>query len=251
MRTKQTNRIISFLLAFVMVMGMVPASVFAADDNPADAKNKSLVTIAESGADSYFHVVTPKDDSSVVYDENKHQLGNYVGKYTYDNDASFTGTSYCLDHTKSSITSGSGMKTLLKPNDKVVAGEDGKEYTINALTSGVVASGSNAKDDDYPQQQAFWEWTYTKYQEYISNGGTCVLPGNEFVSSDGSRADYVAKMFDWMQGYTKSQFDRATQLAVWHSIWNLNIVGGVDSTLMGDDITKTYVSDSLQMQTSH
>ena len=145
MRTKQTNRIISFLLAFVMVMGMVPASVFAADDNPADAKNKSLVTIAESGADSYFHVVTPKDDSSVVYDENKHQLGNYVGKYTYDNDASFTGTSYCLDHTKSSITSGSGMKTLLKPNDKVVAGEDGKEYTINALTSGVVASGSNAR----------------------------------------------------------------------------------------------------------
>ena len=246
MRTKQTNRIISFLLAFVMVMGMVPASVFAADDNPADAKNKSLQTIAESGADSYFHVVTPKDDSSVVYDENKHQLGNYVGKYTYDNDASFTGTSYCLDHTKSSITSGSGMKTLLKPNDKVVAGEDGKEYTINALTSGVVASGSNAKQDDYPQQQAFWEWTYTKYQEYIGNGGTCVLPGNEFVGSDGSRMDYVTKMTNWMKGnFTKSQFDRATQLAVWHSIWNLNIVGGVDSTLMGSDITKTYVSDTL------
>ena len=244
MRTKQTNRIISFLLAFVMVMGMVPASVFAADDNPASAEDKSLVTIAESGADSYFHVVTPQDTTSAVYDENGHQLGNYVGRYTFDNDASFSGTSYCLDHTKSSIVSQPGMKTKLIPrpkdnSDYVVAGDDGKQYIIGDWTAGVVASGSNSKRDDYPTTKDFWEWTYTKYLTCKDlTGQDFVLPGNSHVNSDGSREDYVTKMVNWMQGYTKSQFDRATQLAVWHSIWNLNIVGAIDSSLMGTDVTK-------------
>lgn len=237
--TKLSNRLTAFLLAFVMALGMVPANIVPVLAVESEAGTPSLGVIAESGRDSYFHVITPKDESSVVYDENGHQLGNYVGKYTYDGDPSLSGTSYCLDSKKYSITTSPGMKTILQPDTDIVAGDNGKQYELNDLTRGVVASGSNSKRDDYPQTKDFWEWTYTKYNTYTTeSANSCVLPGDSHVNSDGTREDYVEKMTAWMSGFTKSQFDRATQLAVWHSIWNINIEGAVDSNLMGDDVTK-------------
>lgn len=244
MKTKLSNRMISMILAIVMILGVMPASAIPAFAAGTTTGTTTLEELANAGKTG-FHVVTPDNEANAVYDENGKQLGNYIGTYTSDSDKGFTGTSYCLDHEKNSFTTGDGMAMQMVPrptdnSDYVVAGNDGKSYVVGDLTAGVVAHGSNAKKSTYPQEPEFWEDVWTQYRIYKAAGGdeSAWLPGQTHLSfPTGTQEEYGQIMSEWMKtsGFTQNQFDRATQLAVWHSIWNINIVGGIDSEKMPND----------------
>ena len=79
------KRILSFVLAFVMVVGMIPASVFAADEAWQIGDTTTTPTKAEPTGDKVAHSVWVLDKDTTL-NPNPKRVCAYSSEHTHGND---------------------------------------------------------------------------------------------------------------------------------------------------------------------
>ena len=73
MKTKLSNRMISMILAIVMILGVMPASAIPAFAAGTTTGTTTLEELANAGKTG-FHVVTPDNEANAVYDNHSLRL---------------------------------------------------------------------------------------------------------------------------------------------------------------------------------
>ena len=78
MRTKASNRLISFVLSIVLALGMLPANAFAVNEGLGSKEApKGVTTIWEEQQDLWLKVTDTANSAPSIVDVNGNTLGNW------------------------------------------------------------------------------------------------------------------------------------------------------------------------------
>lgn len=229
MRTKQTNRVISFLLAVVLMLGTLPAGVFAYNEGLGSKEAPmGLETILQEDKDSPLKITDKHNDASPVIDTHNNTLGNWDIRF-WSKTYNLAGQGFCADHRKSAEVD---PKTY-----DVTLTEQKNEDVGGGLTAGVVASG-------YPQKDPSWvatlhdlntgtptNWIKSKVDSYNQSHANFATGAQSNLPYPATYLFYINDAGQTMSTsqVTAGEYAKATQLAVWHSLCNIRIEGAIDS----------------------
>lgn len=226
MRTKASNRIISFMLALILALGMLPANAFAVNEGLGSKEApKGVTTIWEEQQDLWLKVSDTANSAPSIVDVNGNTLGNWDLNY-WSTTYNVSGHGYCGDHQKEGTRDPNAYRVQLtgQQNENVGSG----------LTMGVVASG-------YPQKATSWvasfhdsetgtptDWIKKKVDKYNSE---CAAVGISPLSYPETYLFYINEAGETTSELqiTDDEYAKATQLAVWHSLNNVRIEGAIES----------------------
>lgn len=199
-----SRRLIAWLLAAILIVTMLPLSLFQTSIAHAADGYQDWASVIEGGGNPIIHMkVTKTDNAAKIYSQAGTSVGTFMGEYgSSSNDYGLSGYAYCQDHTlrASSVT----------PHDVMIDMDLTNSY--NEYEKEIFLLGYRSVDGGVVQ--ARWMGSDRADSWWVHNAASLGV-NNAFAFAPESVSDEVVA----------DEFRVATQLALWHAKGQICVEG--------------------------